>query len=212
MMPMSSGNTTSSAAALQQPADLPLLARASGGRQQLHRPSTVPLRLEQLGDAPLGEIEQRLELAPGERGVLAGSLHLHESGRIEHHDVRVHLGITVLQIGEIEALLAVDHAHRDRGDELTEGRRHAGLLGQPGARVGQGDAAAGDARRAGAAIGLEHIAVDPDGVLAERHRGHRRPQRAADEPLDLLGPAARAVALARGALERWRGGAWRTRR
>ena len=78
-------------------------------------------------------------------------------------------------------------------------------FGQPGAGVGQRDAAAGDAGRAGPAVRLEHVAVDADGVLAEGHGGHGGAQRAADEALNLLGSAAGAVPLARGALHRGAG-------
>ncbi len=58
----------------------------------------------------------------------------------------------------------------------------------------QGDPAAADRRRAGAAVGLQHVAVDEDLALPQRAHVDHRPQRAADEPLDLLG-AARRLAL-----------------
>ena len=46
---------------------------------------------------------------------------------------------------------------------------------QAGAGVVQGDVAAADRRRAGAAVGLEHVAVDDDLPLAERRHVARRP-------------------------------------
>ena len=73
--------------------------------------------------------------------------------------------------------------------------------GEPGAGIGEGDAAAGDARGAGAAVGLEHVAVDLDGELAEGEGAHRGAEGAADEALDLLGASAGALALAAGALD-----------
>ena len=54
---------------------------------------------------------------------------------------------------------------------------------------------AGDRRAAGAAVGLEHVAVDVDGALAEHREIDHAAQRAADQPLDL---DRAAVGLARG--------------
>ena len=54
----------------------------------------------------------------------------------------------------------------------------------------QGDVGAGDRRRARAAIGLNHVAVDPDGPLAEAFQIGDGAQAAADEPLNLVGAPA----------------------
>ena len=51
------------------------------------------------------------------------------------------------------------------------------------------DHAAGDRGAAGAAVGLEHVAVDVDRVLAERLEVDHAAQRAPDQPLDLDGAA-----------------------
>ena len=63
----------------------------------------------------------------------------------------------------------------------------------------QRDVAAGDRRAARAAVGGEHVAVDPHRPLAELLEVDRLAQRAADEPLDLdrapVGPALGGVAL-----------------
>src|SRR6266704_264274 len=48
-------------------------------------------------------------------------------------------------------------------------------------------------RRARATVGLEHVTVDDDGVLAERLGVHAGPQRPADQAGDLLGAAAQAA-------------------
>ncbi len=58
---------------------------------------------------------------------------------------------------------------------------------------------------AGSAVGLEHVAVDPERALAEGLEIRHRAQAAADQALDLLG-AARELAprrLAIGARGRW---------
>ena len=52
---------------------------------------------------------------------------------------------------------------------------------QVGDGVGEGDVRAGDRGGAGAAVGLEHVAVEDDGVLAERLVVDDRAQRAADQ-------------------------------
>src|SRR5436189_249828 len=48
------------------------------------------------------------------------------------------------------------------------------------------DVARRDGGGARSAVGLEDVAVDPDRVLAERLEIRHGPQRAADQPLDLL--------------------------
>ena len=59
-------------------------------------------------------------------------------------------------------------------------------LHEPGERVVQCEIAAADRRRAGAAVGLQHVAVDDDLPLAQHDDVAHAPQRPADEPLDLL--------------------------
>ena len=70
---------------------------------------------------------------------------------------------------------------------------------EPRECAAEGDVAAADRRAARAAVGLQHVAVDPDGTLAERLQVDDRAQRAPDQPLDLdraaVGPPARGVAL-----------------
>ena len=107
------------------------------------------------------------------------------------------MSVSILEVGQVQPLFSLHHTDRDGGDELSEGRGNAGSLREPRAGVGERDTTAGDARRASAAIGLEHVAIDSDGVLPERHRGHRGAKRAADETLDFLGAAAGPVPLAR---------------
>ena len=53
-------------------------------------------------------------------------------------------------------------------------------------RVGERDVGAGDRRGAGAAVGLQHVAVDHDRVLAERLGVDDGAERTADEPRDLV--------------------------
>src|ERR1700757_4893528 len=50
----------------------------------------------------------------------------------------------------------------------------------------EGHIAAGDCGGAGAAVGLQHVAVDPDLALADLREIRDGAQAAADQPLDLL--------------------------
>ena len=53
----------------------------------------------------------------------------------------------------------------------------------------EGDVGAGDGSGAGAAIGLEDVAVDDDHALAEAGHVHDGAEAASDEALNLLMPA-----------------------
>ena len=71
----------------------------------------------------------------------------------------------------------------------------------------QRDPGAGDRGGAGAAVGLDHVAVERDLALAERLQVDHGAQRAADQPLDLQRAAALLAGggLAPGALRVARG-------
>src|SRR5581483_2247273 len=96
------------------------------------------------------------------------------------------------------------------GDRAAEGAREPEAL----ERTHPGDVRAADRRAAGAAVGLEHVAVEPYRPLAERLEVRHRPHRAPDQALDLdraaLLAAARGLALdaiaGRGGQERVLGG------
>jgi hypothetical protein len=58
----------------------------------------------------------------------------------------------------------------------------------------QRDPRAGDRGGAGAAVRLDHVAIDRDLALAQCFQLDHRAQRTPDQPLDLLGAAALAPA------------------
>ena len=66
------------------------------------------------------------------------------------------------------------------GQALERAARHERAEGQP-----EGDPGAADAGAAGAAVGLQDVAVEPDRALAERLHVDHGAQRAADQALDL---------------------------
>ena len=86
---------------------------------------------------------------------------------------------------EIAAQVAVERVGADQRPAATSRVQ----------RVVQRDVAAADRRRAGAAVGLEHVAVDDDLPLAQRRHVAHGAQRPADEPLDLLGAPGRLAVL-----------------
>ena len=79
----------------------------------------------------------------------------------------------------------------------------APVCDEAGQRVVQGQVAAADRRGAGAAVGLQHVAVDQRSGARRAAHVADRAQRPADQPLDLLRPAA---LLARGASRSMRSG------
>ena len=107
-----------------------------------------------------------------------------------HDDVEVHFGVFVFDIGEVEQLASVEEADADGGDAVHErvfgdaASVEERLDGEAGGEVG-----AGDGRGAGAAVGLEDIAIDPEGVLAELAQVEDGAEGTADEALDLDGAA-----------------------
>jgi hypothetical protein len=148
------------------------------------------------------EVDQPVELRTGEHPVLTGALHFDEVVGLAHHDVGVDTGADILGVGQIETGLAVDDSHGNGGHQRPERRFDSGATGEPGAGVMERHARAGNARGAGAPVGLQHITIDPNGVFAEGHRPHRRAKGAADQALNFLASPARTVPLARGALAR----------
>ena len=113
------------------------------------------------------------------------------------------IGLRILGIIEVEHGIAGNDAAGDRGDAVTQrqGAQQAGR-NESLKRLMERHIAAGDRGRAGAAIGLQHVAVDADLALAEPGEIGHRAQAAADQPLDLLGapalPAARRLAVGAG--------------
>src|SRR4051794_27478072 len=172
----------------------PRAAGSSGGGDRLELRSLDALH------AGSAELEQAVELDAVERLPLGRPLHLDEAAPARHDDVEVDLGGRVLLVVEIEYGLPLDDPARDGGD--TRGERQLAQLArvdQPAERAVQRDVAAADRCTARAAVGLQDVAVDPHGALAERLEVDDRAQRAADQALDLdraaIRAAARGVAL-----------------
>ncbi|BAF39010.1 hypothetical protein BAD_0229 [Bifidobacterium adolescentis ATCC 15703] len=125
--------------------------------------------------------------------MLGGALDLDEIAGTGHGHVHVGHGLAVFDVRQVQHRLAVDHADGDGGDPVLE---HAvgGLdvlvfLG-PMHRVDERHVRAGDRSGAGAAVGLQHVAVDLHLVFAERLHIDDATQAAADQTADLVRTAA----------------------
>src|SRR5918999_5322589 len=141
-------------------------------------------------DARGGEREQLVERRARERCALGGGLDLHQAAVTGNHHVGVDLGGRVLGVVEVEQGLPVDDPARHRRHRPVE--RHPVEL-PPADESAQGElerhVATGDRGAASAAVGLEHVAVDPHGALAETLEVDHAAERAPDEALDLDGAA-----------------------
>ena len=147
--------------------------------------------------AGLGEIDELVELGAGVGSLLRRGLRFHQSAAGGHHYVHVDFGLGILFVAEVEERSAADEAHGGGGHQLPERR----LLERPGGdqgvqRDGESHGGAGDGRGAGATIGLDDVAIEDDGALAESLEVDRGAEAAADEALNFVGTPADASALA----------------
>ena len=110
-----------------------------------------------------------------------------------HDDVEVDVGARVLDVVEVE-----QDARRRRSRRETAATESASARPRPMPveRAPGGDVGARDGRAAGAAVGLQHVAVEPERPLAERLHVRYGAQRPADQALD-LNRAPLLLALAR---------------
>jgi hypothetical protein len=155
-------------------------------------------------DALFGEVEHLAQLGAGVGVVLGGGLGLDEAAVGEHDDVHVDGGAGVFFVGEVEQDVAVDDADRGGGDHLFERGCFEGAgFDELAESEGEGDAGSRDGGGAGATVGLEDVAVEDDGALAENLHVDDAAKAAADEALDLVSAATylAAFALACGAGE-----------
>src|SRR3569623_80945 len=146
---------------------------------------------DELADAALREFEHGLQFFHAEGVALGRALHLDEGAGLVHYHVHVGFGVGIFGVIEVE--------HRHTLVDADRHRRHLAVNGvfiddaallHVAHGVNQRDVAARDGRGAGAAVGLEDVAIDGDGALAQRRRIHHGPQRAADQALDFHGAAA----------------------
>ena len=137
-------------------------------------------------DFAQGEHLGQLGLAEG--GLFAGALQFDEFARGVHDEVQIHLRRGVFRVAKIQQGLLLDDADADGGDGAAQ--RVCGQLAfghQLADRQGERHVAAGNGRGAGAAVGLQDIAVHPDGAGAQFLQVDGGAHGPADEALDFLG-------------------------
>jgi hypothetical protein len=123
---------------------------------------------EELVNALFGVVEHLTQLGAGIRVVLGGGLGFDEASTGQHDDVHVDGGAGVFFVGEVEEDVAVDDTDGGSGDHLLEGRCFEGSgFDELAEGESEGYAGSGDGCGAGAPVGLEDVAVEDDGALAE---------------------------------------------
>ena len=134
-------------------------------------------------------------------------MHFHDAGLVGQHEIGVGAGSAVFDIIKIEHRIAIVDPARNRRDlkaERIAGQRRLGVDRVDG--EAQRHPGAGNRRRAGATIGLDHVAIQRDLAFAQQRQIGDRAQGAADQALDFLG-AGRLLALGGFALATGMGGA-----
>ena len=146
-----------------------------------------PLGSNDVGDAVDGQVDERIELGAVEGLALSGALYLDEPAGPGHDHIEVDLRRRILDVGKVQPGLTLHDADRD-GRQLVGERVGGQVAGdhQPLECVVQCDEAAADGGGAGAAVGLDDVAVDGDLALPQCPEVADGPQGPADETLDLL--------------------------
>ena len=134
----------------------------------------------------MAQLHQYPLLIHGEAPALAGALQLDQLPAVVHYAVQVNHSMAVLLIAEIQQGHVLHNPGGDGGHLVFDWIffDHAGLR-QFAAGNGQRGESAGDRGGTGTAVALENVAVDGDGPLTQRGQVHRRPEAAANEPLNL---------------------------
>src|SRR5699024_1402491 len=139
------------------------------------------------------QVQELVQFLALERRPFGRALHFDELAATCDHHVHVGLGAHVLLVRQVQDGPAVDDADADGGDRVAEHLsvlRYGAVGTSPLDRIGEGYVSAGDGGGAGAAVGLEHIAVQHDGVFAQGRDVDDRPQGTSDQAGDLVGASA----------------------
>src|SRR5471030_825852 len=166
------------------------------------------LQFENFVHAFLRQLQHRVQLFWLERRAFGGALDFNEAASAGHHHVQVSLGSRIFQVVEVKHRLALVHANRNSRDHLLErvAAFQAATLLDHFQGINQGNHGAGDGCGAGAAIGLDNIAIDVQGDIAQFRHVQRCAQGTTNQTLDLQSTAA-LLATARFTLVTLAGGA-----
>src|SRR5699024_5950365 len=148
------------------------------------------------GELPATEhrkVQELVQFLALEWRAFGRALHFDELTAAGDHHVHIGLGAYVFFVRQVQHGPAVDDADADGGDRVAEHLlvlRYGAVGPAPLDRIGEGYVSAGNGGGAGSAVGLEHIAVQHDGVLAQGRDVDDGAQRTADQAGDLVGAPA----------------------
>jgi hypothetical protein len=118
----------------------------------------------------------------------ASCLNFDKATRTGHDNIHVDLGVAIFGVVEIENDLIFEEADTDGGDGGAEGiSGHAPSDLQAFDSSAQSKAGSGDGRGTGAAVGREHIAINPEAAGSEGGEIDHGAKAATEETLNLGG-------------------------
>ncbi len=166
------------------------------------------LQIEDFVHAFLRQFQHGVQLFRLERRAFCSTLDFDEAASAGHYHVQVSLGSRVFQVVEVEYRLTLVHADRNGADHLFQrvATFQATALFDHFQGIDQSDHGTGDGRGTSAAVGLDHVAIDVQGDVAQLGHVQRSAQGTADQALDFQGTTA-LLAAARFALVALAGGA-----
>src|SRR5699024_1875956 len=135
------------------------------------------LSRDELKAALLCNIEHGVELIASEETVFTGALNFHEVAGFLHHDILLDFFVGVFLIWQVQADIAFDNAYGDCSDGVYQwlAGNHA-LVFEDSDGIGKRNIGTRNRCSTGTTIGLEHIAVNLDGVLPQLAQVNRRAQ------------------------------------
>ena len=143
---------------------------------------------DQLRNTLLREIEHRIHLLAAEGVPFGSTLHFDKGAAFVHHYVHIGLGIGIFGVVEIEHRGAIEYPHRYRGEmAMQRVLLDQFLCPEMGHCIGQRHIGTGDRCGTGAAIGLDHVAVEGNRAFTQRRQIDHCAQGAANQALDLHG-------------------------
>ena len=145
----------------------------------------LALEFEEFADTVAAEVKESGCFFAGESCFFAAALDFHELAFFGHDDVEVDGGVSVFGVVQVEEGFAFVYSSADGGDELSEGKifEFSGVH-EAVESDGDGDATAGDGGGAGSTVGLEDVAIEPEGAGAEFFEVDNGAEGPADEALD----------------------------
>ena len=149
-----------------------------------------PLGLHQRLNTGFRKIQQSIQLWTAERFPFCRALDLQQAPVTGDDDIEVHLGPAVLAVVQIQHWGAVHEADGDGGQLVADGvNRDQLTLQKDVAGPTQGEPGPCHRCCARSGIRLDHVAIHQQSTFPQRFHVDHGPQAAADQALNLLGPA-----------------------